>query len=120
MISKAGESFPYFFQDKNMVEKIKFKHFSPAWIHPAPPVQSHVWSWPEGKLDCTAKLLGHELCFHNSQYLHKKKTIKSEELEMHVAWKISDYSTYPQTLKTNTALNDPNPLGTYHFLWWLS
>lgn len=119
MISRAGESFPYFYQDKEVAEKIWFKWFhlclnSSCFFS----AQSRAWSWPEEKLDCTAKLLGHKLYFHNLKYLHQQ-TIESEELEIHVAWRISDYSTHFQAQKTNTSLNDPNPFWTDHLYWWL-
>ena len=109
MISRAGESLPYFSQDKEVAEKIGFKRFhfclnSSCFFS----AQSRAWSWPKEKLDCTAKLLGHKLYFHNLQYLHQK-TIESEELEMHVAWRISDYSTHFQAQKTKTLLPPLQP-----------
>lgn len=120
MISKVGKSFSYFFfQDKEVVEKIRFKHFFSGGIICFFSAQTCAWSWPEGKLHCAAKFLRRDLCFHNLQYLHQK-TIESEELGTRAAWKISDYSTHSQTQKTYTSLNVPNPLWTCHLYWWLS
>ena len=59
-------------------------------------------------LICTDKRLGHKLWQLATSPLKKKK-IESEELVMHVAWRISDYSTHFQSQKTNSSLNDPTP-----------
>lgn len=58
-------------------------------------------------LICTDKLLGHKLWQLAISPLKKK--IESEELEMHVAWRVSDYGTHFQSQKTNSSLNDPTP-----------
>ena len=112
MISRAGESYPYFIQDKEVAEKMGSNHFFFTWIIVllVRPEIMHEVDQKEN-LICTDKLLGHKL-WQLAISPHIKKQIESEELEMHVAWRISAYSTHFQSQKTNSSLNDPTPSGS--------
>lgn len=77
MISRAGESFPHFIQDKEVAEKIRFKPFILNLY------SSCFLSWimheneQKENLICTDKLLGHKLWQLAISPLKKKSNLKS-------------------------------------------